>query len=57
MLRNVTLSDDNYAIALKLLKDRYENFKNIREAHFDGIFDLPQCQKRTAVNRKVYEVK
>ena len=57
LIRNLKLNDANYSIALSLLKERYENVKNIREAHFDAIFNLPSCTKRSAYNlRKLCSV-
>ena len=50
LVRNLNLNDANYAVALSLLKGRYENVKNIREAHFDAIFNVSSVSKKSAYN-------
>ena len=50
LIRNLNLNDGNYSIAIDLLKGRYENIKNIREAHFDNIFSIASITKKNAAN-------
>ena len=50
LVKNLNLNDTNYGIALDLLKGRYENIKNIREAHLDNIFNVSTMVKKSASN-------
>lgn len=57
LVRNLNLNDANCAAAIDLLKGRYESVKNIREAHFDAIFNMQSIAKKNAVNlRKLCNV-
>ena len=54
LVKSLNFNDANYAIAIDLLKGRYENVKNIREAHFDTIFNMQSIGKKNAVNLRKF---
>ena len=57
LVKNLSLNDANYPIAISSLKARYENVKNIRKAHFDAIFNVSSVTKKNAYNlRKLIAV-
>lgn len=41
VIRSLLVSEENYPVALDLLKSRFENKKIIRRSHLKHIFDLP----------------
>lgn len=41
VISNVEISDDNYAVAWSLLKNRYENKKVMINTHVKALFELP----------------
>ncbi|XP_050313723.1 uncharacterized protein LOC126748497 [Anthonomus grandis grandis] len=45
VISSLTASDDNYTIAWKLLKDRYQNKKAITHSHIKAIFNLPMIKE------------
>lgn len=54
IIKTLTLKDENYPIAIKQLKLRYDNVKTIRDAHFANIFGLQQLNAKSAAGiRKV----
>lgn len=43
IITNLTLSDDNYNLALKLLDNRYSNRRIIAQSHFDQLWDMQKA--------------
>jgi len=43
IITNLTLSDDNYNLALKMLDNRYSNSRIITQSHFNQLFDMPNA--------------
>lgn len=48
LVKNLTLRDENYKLAIKVLKRRYDNIKTIGDAHFQTIFGLFTLQSQQA---------
>ena len=48
MIKACALNDENYDVAMNLLKSRYDNIKTIRDAHFDCIFQAQQLSTKSA---------
>ena len=50
LVKNLTLTDDNYSIARKLLEDRYANKRLISSHHLQILIDLPTLTPLTYKN-------
>lgn len=50
IIKNLSLTDDNYLSALELLEKRYNNVPMIVNHHINGLLDLPSFTKCTAQN-------
>ena len=48
LIKACALNDENYDVAMNLLKSRYDNIKTIRDAHFDCIFQAQQLSTKSA---------
>lgn len=49
LLHSLELTDDNYDVAINLLKERYENKKMLIHNHMKNIVDLPPINKESYV--------
>ncbi|XP_045449986.1 uncharacterized protein LOC123658673 [Melitaea cinxia] len=47
LIKSLPITGDNYIIALKILKYRYENRRIIASKHLDRILDLETCSERS----------
>lgn len=50
LIKNLTLTDENYVTALSLLENRYDNVPKIVNYHVNSLLDMPSFSKCTAKN-------
>lgn len=50
LIKTLSLQDDNYDIALNILKNRYDDPETIKNAHFENIFNLKGMTQRSVSN-------
>ncbi|XP_063634404.1 uncharacterized protein LOC134805046 [Cydia splendana] len=49
LIKSIPITESNYAIALDILKSRYDNKRIIASQHLDKLFDIDICSARSAV--------
>lgn len=55
-IQSIEITPENYKVALKLLKDRYDNSKLIAQEHFKGLFNFPSLEKGQVTATRLREL-
>ncbi|XP_073948598.1 uncharacterized protein [Choristoneura fumiferana] len=55
LVRQLPMDEQNYAVALGILQDRYQNHRMLVDAYLNQIINLPVVSSTTNIRREFYD--